>query len=163
MGIIKSIYLPEELYEKLKFEKNLSGLIISLLNKHLNLKDNEIENKKEDLIQEKRKNLLESLEDLKAKEKYHIELLEKQKNQIESQIKGEEAKLKFEDEMQEKQNKENQEFKESIFKNYKYFSGQDMTEEQFQKFKLLWEDEKIGIVEFADKEIKTNNNIKKEV
>jgi hypothetical protein len=95
MAIIRNIYLPDEINDSLKLEENASGLIVELLKKHYNIKE-----EKEKSIEEREKEIEQARTDFllryeadkeKFKEQYKYkranELTEEEKKQRASNLK----------------------------------------------------------------------------
>ena len=141
------IYLPDELNERLKQEKNVSALIQRLLRdfyKYNITNLDEIEKKIAELKENQElkngqldseiKKLMIIQDRIRAEEKERNSLIEKQKNREKN-------------------------FRDNFFKNFKDITNKEATEEQFIKFKKRFElrEEGFSIFSFCNDET-TNNS-----
>lgn len=188
------ISLSDEIYSKLKEEKNASGLINNLLKEYYesmglkNLSLDKIDNKIEEIKKDKEK--IESqliketkkmFERKKGLEKIWVEKNREEQEEIEEHIKlqlkkrGEQLKeleqIKkpiIEKETKEWEEKEKgktteEKFKNLFFKNYKDLTKKEGTEEQFLRWKEIWErksvDKKfVDFYNFIKEENELSNN-----
>lgn len=134
MAQIKTIYFSDDVIELLKEVQNVSALVNELLREYFkkngNIKDL---NKKLQEIEERR---IELNNQLDSEKKLLIKEIEN-KEMIEIEEKKENLQKK----------KREEELHKNIRKNFLYFSGRDITEEEFKEF--LKRREEIGLIEFV--------------
>lgn len=123
----KNIYLPEDLYFKLKDEENTSQLITELLynyfeNKSINVDDLD---RREEEIKKKREEMNKEIEEEENKLITKKEIKQKQIEQIK-----EKEKLTKEKEEEQEQH---------IRDNFKHFTNRDITEEELKEYKEKFE------------------------
>lgn len=108
MATVRTIYLPDEINEKLKYEENASGLIVELLTKYYNVKieekktlqdrEKEIEEARIQFLlkyEEDKKKLKEKLEQERIKELTDEQKIERKKNQKIEMIKSIQGFVKY--------------------------------------------------------------------
>lgn len=108
MATIRTIYLPDEINERLKLEENASGLIVELLTKHFNIKaeqkknledrEKEIEEARENYMlkyEREKEELLEKLRYKRANELTEEQKIERKKNQTLEKIQSIQEFVKY--------------------------------------------------------------------